>query len=114
MRLKRSDARAVLGAILALVFLVAVMPGTMAMPSPQPPTAAASMAGHCGHMKLKDQNTPCKGMSVCVGLLGCLGLAAIVSDSPVLHATLTDDHAPAFAVSAAGLTDPPDTPPPIA
>ncbi|MDE2134636.1 MAG: hypothetical protein KGJ49_08555 [Alphaproteobacteria bacterium] len=102
---------------MAMVFAIAAEPGTMAMPAPKP-AAMASMSHAspaCGHMnQQKNQRSPCKGMSVCLGMLNCFGMAVIAAEYPLLPTTAVYATAPYFQQTASGLTLQPDNPPPIA
>jgi hypothetical protein len=122
MRLRTSPARAVISAILALVFFVAVLPGAMAMPAPQGAPShnamasdcMASFASHCDHMKpVKNSGSPCKNMQVCTGMLGCLGLAAVVHATVTPFIAAADERVPDRHQALAGLTAPPEDRPPI-
>lgn len=114
--------RAVVSAILALVFFVAVLPGAMAMQAPQSAMHSAmahsdcmaSADSHCDHMKpVKNSGAPCKNMQVCAGMLGCLGLAALVHDAVTPFVAVADEHVPDRHQTLVGLTAPPDDRPPI-
>jgi hypothetical protein len=118
MRLKTSPVRAVLSAILALVFFVAVLPGAMAMPAPQTAMSHGMDCEHaaapCDHMKpMKAPASPCKNMQVCAGMLGCLGLAALVHDTVLPLVATADERVPDGHRTLIGLTAPPDDRPPI-
>lgn len=121
MRSKMSPVRAVLSAILALVFFVAVLPGAMAMPAPQnamhnamSSDCMASADSHCDHMKpVKNSGSPCKNMQVCAGMLGCLGLAALVHDTAMPLVATSSEHVPDSHRTLVGTTAPPDNRPPI-
>jgi hypothetical protein len=118
MRLKKSPVRAVVSAILALVFFVAVLPGAMAMPAPQTSMSHGMDCEHaaspCDHMKpMKDAGSPCKNMQVCAGMLGCFGLAAVVLDTAVSFVAVADERVPDGHRTLTGLTSPPDDRPPI-
>jgi hypothetical protein len=127
MRLRKSPVRAVVSVLLALVFFVAVLPGAMAMPTPQnamshsamSPNAMsndcmASAASHCDHMKpVKAPASPCKNMQVCAGMLGCFGLAAVVHDAVTPFVAVADERVPDRHQTLVGLTAPPDDRPPI-
>lgn len=122
MRLRKSPVRAVLSAILALVFFVAVLPGAMAMPAPQNAMSHSTMSSdcmasadsHCDHMKpMKAPASPCKNMQVCAGMLGCFGLAAVVHDAVTPFVAVADERVPDRHQTLVGLTAPPDDRPPI-
>jgi hypothetical protein len=122
MRLRKSPVRAVVSAILALVFFVAVLPGAMAMPAPQNAMSHSAMSGdcmassasHCDHMKpVKTPASPCKNMQVCAGMLGCFGLAALVHDTAMPLVATSSEHVPDSHRTLAGTTAPPDNRPPI-
>ena len=107
----------------ALVFAIAAMPGSMAMPAPQPMShashAMAAMADCCAqpsdHMKTEKQpNKPCKDMAVCFGMLSCFGLAALPVATTAVTKTVADRSRPAAPQFLSGQTIPPDDPPPIA
>src|SRR3974390_3459966 len=84
---RKPTLRRLISAFVALVFAVAVVPGSMAMPAPQSAKhqsmdCMAKTAPDCDHMKpVKEQGAPCKNMQVCMGMLGCFGMAAVVIDS---------------------------------
>jgi hypothetical protein len=110
--------RAVLSAILALVFFVAVLPGAMAMPVQQTAMVHSMDCDHasspCDHMKpVKAPASPCKNMQVCAGMLGCLGLAAVMHDSVISFVAVADERVPDSHRTLIGLTSPPDDRPPI-
>jgi len=104
----------------ALVLVLAAMPGSMAMPASQPmPHAMAAMADCCAqqsdHMKTEKQpDKPCKDMAVCFGMLSCFGLAALPIASTAVTKTVADRSRPAAPQFLSGRTVPPDDPPPIA
>lgn len=126
MRFRSISPRALLSLLVAVVFAIAAEPGAMAMPQPHKmamPTmemAAMTACGMqadagCDHMKpQKSEQSPCKSMAVCMGLLSCFGIAAIAADHPFVadapaRLSLLRAYQPGF-----GLTVPPDNPPPIA
>lgn len=114
MRLRKSPVRAVVSAILALVFFVAVLPGAMAMPQSAMPHGMDCASSPCDHMKpVKQPASPCKNMQVCAGMLGCLGLAAVVHDAVTPFIALADERVPDRHQNLVGLTAPPDGRPPI-
>ncbi len=122
MRSRKSPVRAVLSAILALVFFVAVLPGAMAMPMPQRAMHSAmsgsdcmtSSASQCDHMQpVKNSGSPCKNMQICAGMLGCLGLAAVVHDAVTPFVAVAGERVPVRHQTLVGLTAPPDDRPPI-
>jgi hypothetical protein len=109
--------RALISAVVALVFAVAVEPGVMAMPAPQAMTMDCSgkAAPACDHMKMqKEKGTPCKGMSVCAGMLSCFGMAAVAAEHVSLRTVAARAPAIHLYQTASGLTLQPDNPPPIA
>jgi hypothetical protein len=118
----RRQVRRWISLVIALVFAIAAMPGSMAMPAPKPVPHHAMMAmdgahGDCCGEPVKapkSQDDPCKSMSVCFGMLACYGMAA-VHPAAVVMAT-ADIAAPPMIrhQSVSGLSIPPDDPPPIA
>jgi hypothetical protein len=116
---RKPNLRGLIGAFMALVFAVAVMPGSMAMPAPQSAThhsmdCMAGMSMHCDHAKpVKEQGSPCKNMQVCMGMLGCFGLAAVVLDNALPPVVASDVRVPDLQRTSAGLTLPPNDRPPI-
>lgn len=108
--------------VLAVVFAIAAMPGSMAMPSPKPNshTMGHAMAGmdccqHAAPAKApKSDNDPCKSMSVCFGVMACFGLAALPVASPTVLKFAATRSLPMPYQSVSGLSIPPDDPPPIA
>jgi hypothetical protein len=89
----------------------------MAMPAPHP-TAMAN-ADHatpaCNQMNhQKEKGAPCKGMTLCLGMLSCFGMTAVAATEIALTNGTEQDPAPRLVESARGLTHPPDDRPPIA
>lgn len=104
-------------ALVAAAFAVAAQPGAMAMPAPHP-TAMAN-ADHatpaCDQMHhQKEKGAPCKGMTLCLGMLSCFGMTAVAATEIALTNGTEQDPAPRLVESARGLTHPPDDRPPIA
>lgn len=110
--------------VIAVVFAIAAMPGSMAMSAPKPTSSAAPMMMSgmhecCDHAEKAPQSQdksqdPCKSMAVCFGLLSCYGLAALPFTA-VAMADKTADTVPMLRhQSVSGLSIPPDDPPPIA
>ena len=120
--------------VVALVFAIAAMPGSMAMPQRSAMPAPVSHAAHammmsggsmtdcsgheqtpCDHMKVqKHQGTPCKNAGACMGMLSCFAMGAfdtVVAAPPVL---LQDNAVAVSHQTVSGLTPSPDNPPPIA
>jgi hypothetical protein len=112
--------------VIAVVFAIAAMPGSMAMPAPKPMSmshAAHAMSADCSaheqapcdHMKAqKNDGKPCKNMAMCLGLLSCYGMGAVdvaVAAAPVLLETVPVEF---VSQTISGLTLTPDNPPPIA
>lgn len=124
MRTRKFSLRAVLSAVVAVVFAIAVEPGAMAMPAPQQPAVmmdglAMPCADHampgCDHMKLpKDKEAPSKSMAVCAGMMSCFGMAAVAAELPQLRTKVLDAPVPFHPQTPLGLTLQPDNPPPIA
>jgi hypothetical protein len=112
---KPSLLRSLIGVFLALVFVVAAQPGTMAMPASGPAAMAnASMPG-CDHMQpLKEKEPSHKNTAFCPGMLVCYGMAAVAVEyaAPMQFAVFSP--APQFERAAPGLAHPPENPPPIA
>lgn len=109
--------RALLSLFVALVFAIAAMPGSMAMPVPTKETGQQGQARqkmHC-HDMVPQQKAPqkaCKG--ACLGMLTCYGMGVLPAWSVDLFIA-TESHAAIFAYnSVSGLTIPPDDRPPIA
>jgi len=127
MRTKRFSLRAVLSALLAVVFVIAAEPGAMAMP-PMVSQKMMVMDGKamdcCDHDKphsqknsdsQKDSGTPCKSMAACAGMLSCFGIAAIIDEHSSQVRTSVLYGAIGFPQAVTqGLTLQPDNPPPIA
>jgi len=127
MRMRKLSLRAVLSAVVAVVFAIAAEPGAMAMPAPHHPAtmmmdsqradsgamSCTDMPG-CDHMKLpKDKEAPCKSMAVCAGMMGCYGMAAVAVDWPQLRTKGLDAPVHFHPQTSLGLTLQPDNPPPI-
>lgn len=122
MRSRKS--RTVLSLLLAGVFAIAAMPGSMAMPAPQPAMPAMAGMEHCAGMAADtsnpcdqshhDQGVPCKNMAACLGMLSCFGMGAVDVSSVAAPPAFAE---PAVAIAhqtVSGLTLQPDNPPPIA
>lgn len=123
---RKSSWRGVLCLFVAVVFAIAAMPGSMAMPA----AADASQMAHkhmaqtamampcCDHTGKKPAektpSDPCKHMAVCFGIMGCYGLAALPQVALALPAIAPGDTVIAPHHSISGLTIPPDDRPPIA
>lgn len=111
--------RALIGALATVAFIIAAMPGAMAMPAPQGTMqhSMASMAGtasHAHHMKpMKEQGAPCKNMQICMGMLGCFGMAALTYEAVLPVGAPAGVDAPDLHQTLAGLTLPPEDRPPI-
>ncbi len=117
MRLRKLPLRALISAFVAMAFAIAAEPGAMAMPAPKPATMAsmAHATPACGHMsQQKDQRTPCKGMSFCLGMLACYGMAVLAVDYAVPVQTAEYSPAPHLNQTAPSLSHTPENPPPIA
>jgi hypothetical protein len=117
MRPRKFSLRVLISILMAVVFVIAVEPGVMAMPAPQAMKMDCSgkAAPACDHMKApKDTGTPCKNMSICVGMLNCFGMAAVAADHPSPLAATARATVPFLQQTASGLTLQPDNPPPIA
>jgi hypothetical protein len=126
MRSKRSLSRGVLSALLALVFFVAAMPGSMAvahMAKPASPVMTMTCCGDaqmspspCDHMKVhqdQDQGKPCKNMAQCLGMLNCFGMGAVALAMPVVMMPSRDAPIAFAHQRVAGFDLQPDNPPPI-
>jgi hypothetical protein len=114
MRPRKCTLRNLICALVAAAFAVAAQPGAMAMPAAKPATVASAAMPGCDHMKPPaKQNAPCKGMSFCLGMLACYGMAVAAVDHPVPVRIASDSPAPHLDRAAAGLTHPPENPPPI-
>ncbi|MGB8602647.1 MAG: hypothetical protein WCD42_10685 [Rhizomicrobium sp.] len=116
--------------VVAALFLFAAEPNTMAMPvasAPQPSHAvmppchmammasAMVMTGHDASTHvLPGQPSPCKGMLICAGMLGCYGVNAIDSHPVLVFHAARADAPDGIVMSARGITHPPHNPPPIA
>jgi hypothetical protein len=110
MRSRQNSWRSVIAAFVAAVFVIAVQPGSMAMPAPQ-----TTCDHHGGHAKLPDgKNVPCKGMAMCLGMFACYGIAAVEAHVAVLPQADACRTIVSANEVASGLTHPPDNPPPIA
>lgn len=120
MRSKPSRFRTLLSLFVAAVFVIAVTPGSMAMPAPKAMGHAMAGMAHCPYMvpaagqTHQDHGKPAKTASVCLGMLSCYAMGALapmpVAPAPVLERTeVAITHQ-----SASGLTLQPDNPPPIA
>lgn len=125
------NVRTCLSLMIALVFLIAATPGSMAMPtvpvshdaSASPAMAAMDCCDHAAQSPSKqapsnkadtDQNSPCKNTAGCLGLLGCAGLAAVPTGHVAMPVLATGAATSWRNQSANGLSVPPDDPPPIA
>jgi len=111
--------------VIAVVFAIAAMPGSMAMPAPKPASHAMTMSGamsgmheccaHVAPMKAHpDGGKPCKNMAMCFGMMTCYGMGAVdtaVTTAPMLRQTVL---VAIVHQSVTGLTLRPDNPPPIA
>lgn len=126
----------VMAFLVAAVFLFAAEPGTMAMDMSAQSATPHSMAVPChhgaavsgqanrmGHAVMADchHNThsvpapgPCKGMAVCLGLLGCYGLTALDAVTTPPRAMAADAVPVPFLAAGHGITHTPHNPPPIA
>jgi hypothetical protein len=120
MQSKRLSLRAMISALVAVVFAIAAEPGVMAMPAAQPQHAMTmscadeAMPG-CDHMKLpKEKDAPCKNMAFCAGMMSCFGMAAIAVDHPQLRIPSKQAAVHFHPQTTLGLTLQPDNPPPIA
>jgi hypothetical protein len=117
MRRKPRLLRNLICALVAAAFAVAAQPGAMAMPTPHP-TAMANAAHAtpaCDQMHhQKEKGAPCKGMTLCLGMLSCFGMAALAPDYPVLLKAAGHRPAQDLDIAAPGLTHPPESRPPIA
>lgn len=110
--------------LIAAIFLLAVQPGTMAMPV----VYSHSMSTHvthsmsqqnmeCDHsMPMQKHGNPCKDMGCCMGMLSCFGIAAAVPGGAavILQLSLTATQAWPTRDLGLGITLAPDNPPPIA
>ena len=106
-------------AVVAAAFAVAAQPGAMAMAmsAPQPMTVDCAHHGApgCDHMTpQKEQGAPCKGMSICLGMFSCFGMAAVAVAQAVPANAAERSPTMHLDESASGLTHPPDDRPPIA
>ena len=129
-----TNARTWIAIAVALVFAIAAMPGSMALPQQSPMPAAVSHAAHammmsggsmkdcsaheqtpCDHMKAqKHQGTPCKNAGICMGMLSCFGMGAFDTVVVVPPVLLQDVAVAISHQTLSGLTPSPDNPPPIA
>jgi energy-converting hydrogenase Eha subunit H len=121
MRSKRLSLRAMISALVAVVFAIAAEPGVMAMPATQPLHHAATMScadegmPGCDHMKLpKEKDAPCKNMAFCAGMMSCFGMAAIAVENPQPRIPSKQTAVHFHPQTTVGLTLQPDNPPPIA
>ena len=121
--------RAFVSALVALAFLVAATPGSMAMPQPvksaahtmaMPDDGSSGQAGYCcDHMKADPakgqpgQNQPCKTMAICLGMLSCFGMGAVDLTVPLLLMPPRDAPMGFVHDRVSGLAHRPDNPPPI-
>jgi hypothetical protein len=112
--------RALVSALVAVTFIVAVIPGAMAMPAPQRAAhhamdCMAKAAPHCDHMKpVKEQGSPCKNMQACMGMLGCFGMAAVAYEASTPSIAFVATRVADLHQAVTGLVPPPDDRPPIA
>ncbi|MDE2499878.1 MAG: hypothetical protein KGL56_06755 [Alphaproteobacteria bacterium] len=108
--------------LIAAVFLVVVQPGAMAMPTMPPPTSTHMMdcgsqtIAKCDHnMPMPKQNTPCKNMAVCLGMLNCFAAAIMPANGQMSFPVAAEKPTPwPLRQAGHGLTRQPDNPPPIA
>lgn len=117
MRSRIPSLRTLVSLFVAVVFAIAVTPGSMAMPAPSHTMKmdCATMAASCDHMKShKDQGKPCKSMAACFGMLSCFGMAAMDTAQSVRHPVTFDVHVVIGHQTVSGRTLQPDNPPPIA
>jgi hypothetical protein len=118
MRSRISSLRSLISLFVAVVFAIAVTPGSMAMPAPQQTMkmdCASMSAPSCDHMKShKDQGKPCKNMAVCLGMLSCFGMAAIATQHFTFSRLAMNERPLVLRQIVSGLTIPPDDRPPIA
>jgi hypothetical protein len=113
------NARTWIAAAVALVFTIAAMPGAMAMPVAPASHVMTGMNDCCGQMGApiksgKEQNSPCKDMAVCFGMMSCYGIAALPIVSIAVVQAPQRNAPPVVSQPVSGLTVPPDDPPPIA
>lgn len=107
----------------AVIFLVAVQPGAMAMQAAPSHTivmhgmdCGSSENVKCDHsMPMQKQGTPCKDMGNCLGMLGCYATAVVPAISQAFLPTAATSS-PSWHLQEGGpsLTLQPDNPPPIA
>ncbi len=118
MRLRLHGFRKLVGALVALAFVVAVQPGAMAMPA-APHTVSASginqmSCDHMQHMKTVPHK-PNIGTTICPGMLSCAGVSILsVNDCFFVSETIVEEPVPHADEAVPSLTLQPDNPPPIA
>jgi hypothetical protein len=113
MRSRIASLRALVSLFVAVVFVIAVTPGSMAMPAPQQTMQMDCAAMPCDQSH-KDRGKPCKSMVVCFGMLSCFGMAAIATEHFTFSKSAIAERALALHQIVSGLTIPPDDRPPIA
>ncbi len=109
--------RSLISLFVAMVFAIAVTPGSMAMPASQPMKMDCSSmaASSCDHMNMqKEHGKPCKNMTVCLGMLSCFGMAAVTVAHITPEVVVLDMRVAIGHQTPGGLTLQPDNPPPIA
>ncbi len=112
----------IIALLIAAVFLVATQPGSMAMPATSTHTAM-QMTNCCGSQEtakcdhgqpMQKHGSPCKDMANCIGMLNCMTFTAISqSQAAVEPHSLTAPRTWHSFKFEAGITLPPDNPPPI-
>jgi hypothetical protein len=115
MRFEGASLRRFVACVVAALFVLAAEPGTMAMNAPMPAHHGMQTGMPChGTIPQKHRSAPCKGMTVCLGMLSCHGMTA--HDAvPVLLPRISSFLAVAPAgLPIRGITHRPDNPPPIA
>jgi hypothetical protein len=124
MKLGKCPVRTWISLVIALVFAIAAMPGSMAMPAPVSHASHSTASvkdcsgqgqSPCEHMKAhKDQGKPCKNMAICLGMMNCFGMGAVDVAIAAVPVLLQDMPVAVSHQTVTGLTLTPVNPPPIA
>lgn len=109
---RKHSLRTLISALLAALFVIAVEPGAMAMPSLHHAMSASCSGGACRQMP-PEAPGPCKNMTVCAGMLGCYGTAVVTPDILCVPRLTAGLPAVPLHQAVSGLTLTPDDPPPI-
>ncbi|MDR3527271.1 MAG: hypothetical protein P4L57_08305 [Rhizomicrobium sp.] len=113
--MRKLSLRAILSALLAVVFVIAAEPGVAMAASAKHAMSCCADTASCDHAKLpKDKDAPCKNMALCAGMTSCFGMSVVASDMPLLRSAAVGASVPSVPQILLGLTLQPDNPPPRA